>query len=96
MSDFLFQYGEIVAIIMYFLPALISLFVFWLVNKKLIWLSIPITIAADLIAFWGALTNYEFRQLALIFLVPQIIVVTIISVITVHLHRKSVSLHWEH
>jgi len=90
MSDLLLQYGEIIAIIMYFVPAIVSLFVFWFVNKKLIWLSIPITIAADLIAFWGALTNYEFWQLALIFLIPQIIVVTIITLIIMHFHKKGV------
>ena len=88
MSDLLIQYGEIISITMYFAPAIISLIVLWFVNKKLIWLSVPITIAVDLIVFWGALTNYEFWQLALVFLIPQIIVVTGISLIVMHFHKK--------
>ena len=84
----LMKYGEIITVTIYFTPAIISFIVLWVFNKKLIWLSIPITIAADMIAFWSALTNYEFRELALIFLIPQIIVVTIISLIIMHLDKK--------
>jgi len=90
MSEFLFEYGGMITITMYFAPAIISLIVLWFVNKKLIWLSIPITIAADLITFWGALANYEFWRIALIFLIPQMIVVTIVSLVIMYLHRKRV------
>ena len=91
MFDIPFEYGEAFTIIMYFAPALISLVVLWFANKKLSWIAIPITIIADLVAFWSALTNYEFWQLALVFLIPQIIVVTAISLIIMRIYRRKSS-----
>ena len=91
MFDIPFEYGEIFTIIMYFAPALISLVALWFINKKFIWLSIPITIIADLIAFWSALTYYESWQLALVFLIPQIIVVTAISLFIMRIYRRKSS-----
>ena len=90
MADLLSSYGDIITIIMYFAPAVISLVILGFMKKKLIWLSIPITIVADLIAFWDALTNYEFWQLALVFLIPQIIVVTIVSLSIMRFSKKKV------
>ena len=84
-----YEYSEAFAFLMYFAPAFISLAVLFFAKRKLIWLSIPITIIADLLAFWSALTYYEFWQLALLFLIPQIIIVTIISLIIMLIYRKS-------
>ncbi|MCL2603661.1 MAG: hypothetical protein FWD90_04205 [Defluviitaleaceae bacterium] len=82
------EYSESFMIIMYFLPALVSLIVLLFAKRKLIWLAIPITITADLITFWGAITYYETRGLAFLFLIPQIIVVSIISLVIMLVHKK--------
>lgn len=81
MQDLLIRYGEILSIIAYFLPAVVSLVVLFVVKKKWIWLSIPIVASIDLIV-WGEVLIYNFgelRGIALIFLVPQILITTIIA-----------------
>ena len=88
MFDIPFEYSEAFTVIMYFAPALISLIVLFFAKRKLIWLSIPITIIADILAFGKALVYYEFWRLALVFLIPQIIVVTAISIAIMLIHRK--------
>jgi hypothetical protein len=92
MFDIPIQYSEIFVVAMYFVPALISLTVLFIVKRKMIWLSIPITIIADLVAFWNGLTYYESRGLVLLFLIPQIIFVSIISVTITLVHRKRTNL----
>ena len=88
MFDSRFLYGEAFSIIMYFAPAIISLVVLGLVKRNLIWMSIPITIIADLIAFWSVLAYYESRGVALVFLIPQIIVVAAISAFVLYKSKK--------
>ena len=81
MFDIPFEYSEAFTFVMYLAPAIISLVVLGIVKRKFIWLSIPITIVADLIAFWSVLIYYESRGLALVFLIPQVFVVTAISAV---------------
>lgn len=88
MFDIPFEYSEIFTIIMYFAPALISLMILYFAKRKMIWLSIPITIIFDILAFGKALVNYEFWQLTLVFLIPQIAVVAIISFIVMYINKK--------
>ncbi len=81
MTDLLIQYGDVLSIIAYFMPAIISLMILFVVKKKWIWLSIPIVVIIDLIV-WGEALIYnlgELRGIALIFLVPQILITTIIA-----------------
>jgi hypothetical protein len=92
MFDIPIRYSEIFVIAMYFAPALISLTVLFFVKRKIIWLSIPITIIADLVAFWSGLVYYETRGIVLVFLIPQIIVVSIISVTITLIHRRRTKL----
>jgi hypothetical protein len=77
---------------MYFAPALISLTILFIVKRKMIWLSIPITIIADLVVFWNGLTYYESQGLVIVFLIPQIIVVSVISITITFVHRKRANL----
>lgn len=81
MTDLLMKYGEALSITAYFLPAVISLAVLFAVKKKWIWMSVPIVVIIDLIVFGDALIyNFgEFRSIALVFLIPQILITAIIS-----------------
>lgn len=88
MLDIPIEYSEIFTRIMYFAPVLILLIVFWCINKKRIWIAIPITIITDLITFWNVLTYYESWQLALVFLIPQIIVVAIIALAVMFISKR--------
>ena len=88
MFDIPFEYSEAFTFVMYLAPAIISLVVLGIVKRKLIWLSIPITIFADLIAFWSVLIYYESRGLALVFLIPQVFVVTAISAVFMYRNKK--------
>lgn len=90
MQDLLIKYGEILSIIAYFLPAVISLAVLFAVKKKWVWLSIPIVAIVDLIV-WGEILIYNFgelRGIALIFLIPQILITTIISLSILEFDRR--------
>jgi hypothetical protein len=88
MFDIPIEYSELFTIIMYFAPAIISLVVLGIKNRRFIWIAIPITIIADLIAYWRVLVYYETRQLALMFLIPQVVVVTIIAFVVMLIHKK--------
>lgn len=85
-----FEYGETFTVVMYFVPALISLVALWFINKKRICIAIPITIIVDLITFWDVLTYYESRPLALVFLIPQVIIVAAISLIIMRIYKKKI------
>jgi hypothetical protein len=88
MFDIPVEHSELFTVVMYFAPAIISLVSFGIIKRKLIWIAIPITVVADLIAFWSVLTNYETRQLALVFLVPQIFIVSVIAFVVMYIHKK--------
>ena len=73
------EYTKAFTIIMYFAPAIISLIAFYFLKRKLIWLTVPITAIFDVIAFWDVILYYESRMLSMIFLIPQLIIVGVIS-----------------
>lgn len=90
MQDLVIRYGKILSIIAYFLPAVLSLIVLFVVKRKWIWFSIPIVACVDLIV-WGEVLIYNFgelRGIALIFLVPQILITTIIALSILKFDRR--------
>lgn len=87
MKDLLLSEGF--SVFIYFVPPIISLAVLFFLKRKLIWLSIPITIFVDLI-FWGAaiLDSSYGRGLAKIFLIPQISGVAVISLLITYISKR--------
>lgn len=83
-----FEYTTTFAVIMYFVPAIISLLAFFFLKKKFIWLAVPITALFDVIAFWDVITYYESQMLSMIFLIPQLIIVGAISFLVFWRNRK--------
>lgn len=81
------------SIFMFFVPPIISLITLYFLKRKLIWLSIPITILFDLL-FWGkAILDSSYgRGLTAIFLIPQISVVIIISLAIIYREKRG---KWE-
>ena len=66
----------------YFLPPVISLIFFWKWKASLVWLSILVTMAVDLLV-WGKALGYnygEFRGLILLFLIPQLALTALAAV----------------
>ena len=88
MMEFIYRYNVELAWIVYFACAIIPLVVIWFMNKKRIWLAIPITIGISFINFGGMLLHSQTRSFILTLLIPQIIVVTIVSLTIMYLHRK--------
>jgi Na+-transporting methylmalonyl-CoA/oxaloacetate decarboxylase gamma subunit len=61
----------------------ILLIIFFAKIKKSLWFTLPISFVVDIIIFWGILTYYEFRGLAIFMIIYQIIVLSIlIAIIT--------------
>lgn len=89
MEDFLMLYGEMFSIIIFFIPAILSMSIFYFTKRNWIWLSIPITIMVDLLA-WGKGLIFESSHggIVLVFLIPQVTVVVIISFIILCLKKR--------
>jgi len=51
--------------------------VFYFINRKYIWFSIPLTILIELIVNWGNFTYYESRGIMIFFTLVQIAVMAI-------------------
>jgi preprotein translocase subunit YajC len=79
MSDFLMQYGEVFSIVMFFAPLILFLSVLYFIKRRWIWLAIPITIVVDLFVWGKGVFESPHGGVALVFLIPQIIVVAVIS-----------------
>lgn len=88
MTDFLIQYGEIFSIIMFLIPPILSVLILYFTKRDWIWLSIPITIVVDLLIWGKAIFELSHGRVALVFLIPQVTVVTIISFITLYLEKR--------
>ena len=88
MIDFSIRYGEIFSIVMYLIPPLLSLLILFFANRKLIWLSVPITIIVDLLV-WGKVILYPaYIGLVLLFLVPQVIITATISFVVLYISKR--------
>ena len=76
---------ETFSIFMFIMPSIISLIILYFLDRRLIWLSIPITILFDLLVWGKAIFDSSYaRGLATVFLIPQIVVVIIISIVTIY------------
>ncbi len=88
MTDFLFQYGEIISIIMFFVPSILSVLILYFIRRNWIWLSIPITIVIDLLVWGKGIFESSHGAIALVFLIPQVTVVAIISFVILYLEKR--------
>ena len=90
MTDFLFQYGDIISIIMFFVPPVLSVLILYFIKRSWIWLSIPITIVVDLLIWGEGIFQSSHGSIVLVFLIPQVIVVAIISfgILYLEIRRK--------
>lgn len=79
MNDILMQYGEVFSIVMFFVPPILILSALYLIKRRCMWLAIPITIVVDLLIWGKGVFESPHGGAALAFLIPQIIVVTVIS-----------------
>lgn len=79
MSDFLMQYGEVFSIVMFFVPPILFLSTLYFIKRRWMWLAIPITIVVDLLVWGKGVFESPHGGVTLVFLIPQIIVVAVIS-----------------
>lgn len=72
---------EAFSVCMFLLPPLAALVILFFTRRTLTWLSVPITIGVDAL-FWGSAIIHggSYGAIALVFLVPQVLVVTGISI----------------
>lgn len=88
MTDFLMQYGEVFSIIMFFIPPILSVLILYFIKQNWIWLSIPITIVIDLLVWGKGIFESSHGGIALVFLIPQVTVVAIISFVILYLEKR--------
>ena len=72
--------SEAFSVCMFLLPPLAALLILFFAKRSLIWLSVPVTVAVDALV-WGPAVIHggSYGAIALVFLVPQVLVVTGIS-----------------
>ena len=88
MTDFLFRYGEIISITVFFVPPILSVLILYFIKRNWIWLSIPITIVIDLLVWGKGIFESSHGGIVLVFLIPQVTVVAIISVVILYIKRR--------
>ena len=88
MTDFLMQYGEKFSIIMFFIPPILSVIILYFTKRNWIWLSIPITIVVDLLVWGKGIFELSHGRIALVFLIPQVTVIAIISFMIFYLEKR--------
>ena len=73
--------SESFSVCMFLLPPAAALLILFFAKRTLIWLSVPITVAVDALV-WGPAVIHggSYSAIALVFLVPQVLVVTGISI----------------
>lgn len=79
MNDFLMQYGEVFSVVMFFVPPILCLWALYFIKRRWIWLAVPVTIGVDLLVWGKGLFESPHGGVAIVFLIPQIIVVAVIS-----------------
>ncbi len=88
MTDFLFQYGVIISIIMYFIPPILSMLILYFIKRNWVWISIPITIVIDLLVWGKSILELSHGAIAFVLLIPQVTVVAIISFLILYLEKR--------
>ena len=88
MTDFLMQYGEKFSIIMFFIPPILSVIILYFTKRNWIWLSIPVTIVVDLLVWGKGIFELSHGRIALVFLIPQVTVIAIISFMIFYLEKR--------
>lgn len=82
--------SEIFSMFMFFVPPITALLVLYFIRKKLVWIAIPITLLLDTL-FWGpAIAKAgSYGGTALMFLIPRVIVVMLISLLIMRKAKKA-------
>ena len=82
--------SEFFSMFMFFVPPIAALLVLYFIRRKLVWVAIPFTVLLDAL-FWGpAIAKAgSYGGTALIFLIPQVIVVTLISLLIMRSAKKA-------
>jgi hypothetical protein len=88
MTEFLIQYGELFSIIMFFIPPMLSVLILYFIKRNWIWMSIPITIMVDLLVWGKALLESSHGRVSLVFLIPQVTIIAIISFLIRHDEKR--------
>lgn len=88
MRDVLLQYGDLISIIMFFIPPILSALIFYFAKRNWIWLSIPITIVVDLLVWGEVIFKSSHGGVAIVLLIPQVIVVATISFVILYLNKR--------
>lgn len=72
------------SIFMFLAPPVAALLALYFIQKKLIWLSVPITLVIDAL-FWGPvmIKAGSYGGVLWVFLIPQVIVVALISLLVI-------------
>lgn len=73
MTEFLFRYGEIISIIMFFAPPILLVLILYFIKRSWIWLSIPITMMIDLLVWGKGIFESSHGAIALVFLIPTVL-----------------------
>lgn len=76
------------SIFMFLAPPVAALLALYFMKKKLIWLSVPITLLTDALLWGPAMTKAgSYGGVLLVFLIPQVMVVTLISLLVIRRTR---------
>lgn len=61
-----------------FLLTFVTPILFFLISRKYVWLSIPLTVLVELLVNWGNFTYYESRGLMILVTLFQLVVMAVI------------------
>ena len=83
--------SESFSMFMFFVPPLVAaLLILYFIRKKLVWVAIPITLLLDFLIWGPAIAKAgSYGGAALIFLIPQVIVVTLMSLLIMRSAKKA-------
>lgn len=60
------QNGELISILLYLLPPILSLSILCIVRRRMIWLAVPLTAVVDLL-IWGRALLYNYGEFGELF-----------------------------
>lgn len=72
---------------MFFVPPIFSVLISYFIKRNWIWLSIPITVVIDLLVWGKVIFELSHGRVALVFLIPQVTVIAIISLWILYLEK---------
>lgn len=64
-----------------FLLTFVTPILFFLISRKYVWLSIPLTVLVELLVNWGNFTYYESRGLMILVTLFQLVVMAVIIIL---------------